>query len=131
MRNDVRVLDIGIGKAWWEEFLLEKGFRFNKVVGMDVSEQAIAPRKRFIEYHLTRKFAAKSLFEFVFCLDALPLLSNKNLFDFCAPNGFVVACVPFSKRAELGFLRQKGMVKAEGIVGKRELDAFGIVQKPA
>src|SRR3989338_660062 len=38
------VLDLGIGKAWFESFLLSKGIKFPRVLGVDISEEAVSPQ---------------------------------------------------------------------------------------
>lgn len=54
-----RLLDLGIGRAWLEEFLAENQFYFSKVVGFDVNELAVLPKLSGIDYKIAKEFKSR------------------------------------------------------------------------
>jgi len=121
----LRVLDIGVGKAWFEEFLLDNGFCFSRVVGVDVSEEMIEPRKSFVEYHLTNDFKTSEEFDLLVCFDSFHLLPEGYLSRFKAR--FVLVSVP--ERFSATLKRVKGEIIREGFVGKQEKDVFVLIER--
>lgn len=113
------LLDLGIGKAWFEDFLLRKGFQFSKIVGIDVSEDAVSPKKPFIEYLYS---SPKEKFDFVVCFDSFHLLEDKDIRKFLKPKGIALISLPFSKKHLLSSI--KGKKLAEGVIGIEEKDWF-------
>lgn len=88
------MLDLGIGYGWWESFLGEKGIVIPRIVGVDIHEDAIAPRREGIEYSLTPRFHSNERFHFVACWDAYHLLGNMNIWEFLQPNGLLLLSEP-------------------------------------
>lgn len=88
------MLDLGIGPAWWEEFLAEQGVVPARIVGMDVSEDAVAPRRGGVEYHLTPAFRTDEKFDVVVCLDAWHCFPQLDVTSFLKPNGLLIVSEP-------------------------------------
>lgn len=125
------MLDVGIGYAWWEEFLEEKKIRVQKIVGVDVDEEAVSPRKKKIEYHLGTKFQTKETFDFVVCWDAYHLLgkSNGNLWKWVKPNGLLLVSEPKPFAHLLDTFFVKGKIVVDEWVGKTEQSRFLVLRK--
>lgn len=121
------MLDLGIGYAWWESFLSQKKIQFKKVVGMDINEEAIAPRKKNIEYVLTQRFTSNEQFDLVVCWDAYHLLKNKKIIDFVKPNGLLLISEPKPFVPLLDKI--KGNVLVDEWVGKTEQSRLILIRK--
>lgn len=88
------LLDLGIGPAWLESFLSEKKVSFSRIVGVDISEEAIAPRKKNIEYIISPNFATDEKFDVVICFDAWHCFPLMDLKKFLKRNGLLIVSEP-------------------------------------
>lgn len=104
------LLDVGIGPAWWEEFLAEQGMTTPRIVGVDISAEAIAPPRPDITYILDPDFHTQETFDLVVCWDAYHLLKNKNLFDFVKPGGLLLVSEPPAFQKQLWKFIGNGML---------------------
>ncbi len=127
LSNEHRVLDLGIGKAWIEEFLSEKGFKFKKIIGVDISENAVTPKKSNIKYILSKKFNSKEKFDLIICFDSLHLLKNYNLMKLAKPSGIILISLPSRLKEKLVPFKSENIL-AEGVIGKEEKDFFVLIQ---
>ncbi|MDO8627425.1 MAG: methyltransferase domain-containing protein [Candidatus Diapherotrites archaeon] len=122
------VLDLGIGKAWFEEFISIKGYKFPRVLGVDISEEAVLPKVSGIEYVLQKNFSTEEKFDFVVCIDALHLLENKNILEYCKPGGIALIALPANRKNLLeSFSREEVLIQAQA--GQQELDEFVLLRK--
>jgi SAM-dependent methyltransferase len=128
LSHDFSVLDLGVGKAWFHSFLRENGFTFKKIVGVDVSEEAIFPRQDFIDYQLTDSFTSKEKFDFVVCFDSLHLLENQNVLEHLKPGGLALLALPRRWQSLFEPFSQEKIL-ASGIIGSKERDEFLLIQK--
>jgi SAM-dependent methyltransferase len=127
LRAAQTLLDIGVGKAWFEEFLRKRGFSFARVVGVDADAGMVRPRKRHIIYRIDADYRTDETFDFVVCLDALHLLPEPGrLLGYARPGGHVLAAVPLRLREKLDVL---GKPLDEGVIGGKEKDYFVLVGK--
>ncbi len=132
-KNNTRrfsVLDIGIGKAWFYYFS-KLGFR--EVVGVDLNEKRVRPRKKEISYILKSfenlvkdKSFMRKKFDVLISIDALNLLDRRKLREFLEKKRFFiyVLAVPLRERQ---FLKEISNIietknKIEKTVGEKEKD---------
>ena len=127
LRNNSSVLDLGIGRAWFEEFLIKKGFTFSKITGVDAEKDSIEPRKEFIEYHLTSHFNSEEKFDFIVCFDSYHLLQNKNLLSFAKQNSLILISLPLRWEKQLNDFKELNIIE-EGIIGEEEKDHFILIK---
>lgn len=120
------LLDVGIGPAWLEGFLAEKNVSFSRVVGVDISEEAIAPRKEGIEYVLTPNFNSDEKFDVVICFDAWHCFPQMDLKKFVKPNGLFIVSEPLAFETQLEKLSEKRPVDA--VVGEMEKSRIVLVK---
>ena len=128
LKPEFNVLDIGIGKAWLEEFFEQKNIKFSKIVGVDVNEKMITPKKIGIQYILSSNFKTKEKFDLVICFDSLHLLKDHEIVSFVKPGGFFLISLPERWKDQLEFFRNYVII-AEGEIGQDEIDYF-IFGKP-
>jgi len=122
------LLDVGIGKAWLEEFLASEGFEFAKVVGVDADPAMVEPRRPGIEYRITDDFRTEERFDVVVCFDALHLLREPGrLLGYARPGGLVLAAEPLRLAGQLDAL---GRPADQGVIGSQEKDRFVLVMLP-
>ena len=114
------LLDLGIGPAWYEDFLAEKGIEILRRVGVDVNEHALQQRKAGIEYVLTNSFATPEKFDFVVCWDSWHLFPEKDLFAFAKPGALVLVSEPQSFGEMLATIIQKHTPLVDDWVGDME-----------
>lgn len=114
------MLDLGIGYAWWEEFLEEKKIRVSRIVGTDLNEEAVSPRKKNVEYHLGSSFQTKETFDFVVCWDAYHLLGKMDVWKMVKPNGLLLVSEPKPFAHLLDSVSMKGKILVDEWVGKTE-----------
>jgi 2-polyprenyl-3-methyl-5-hydroxy-6-metoxy-1,4-benzoquinol methylase len=124
------MLDVGIGYGWWEEFLATKKIIIPRIVGVDIDEGAVSPRKKNIEYHLGPAFSTKETFDFVVCWDAYHLLgkSTTNLWQWVKPNGFLLVSEPQPFAHRLDAIVGKGNVLMDEWVGKTEQSRMALLR---
>ncbi len=126
LKKDYSVLDIGIGKAWFEEFLEGKKVKFKEVVGIDADERMTLPQKKGIIYLITDDFLTSKKFDFVVCFDTLHLLKEpKKLLGYS--KNLVLVSLPMSFRDKLEVFRKENIVE-EGEIGKQEKDYFVLIK---
>ena len=125
LRNDMTVLDFGVGPAWFEEFLRGKGLEFKRIVGVDPDAGMTKPQKEYIEYK-TSLGDVKEKFDLVIAFDSAHL-SDGDLMEHVKEEGFLLASVPLKFRAVLN--NPKGNVIAQGEIGKTEKDQFVFIKK--
>lgn len=123
------MLDVGIGYAWWEDFLVKKKIRIPKIVGVDLNEDAVSPQKKNIEYHLGSSFNTKETFDWVVCWDAYHLLSKTNLWKWVNPKGFLLVSEPQPFAHLLDSFSKKGKAVVDAWVGKTEQSRLLLARK--
>jgi SAM-dependent methyltransferase len=123
------MLDLGIGYAWWEEFLAEKKIKIPRIVGVDVDAAAVFPRKSTIEYHLGPTFTANETFDFVVCWDAYHLLGKTNLWKMVKPTGLLLVSEPKPFAHLLDSVSTKGTVFVDAWVGDQEQSRLLFLRK--
>lgn len=123
------MLDVGIGYGWWEEFLEGKKINAQKIVGVDVDEGAVSPKKKGIEYHLGPKFQTNEKFDWVVCWDAYHLLGKTDLWKWVKPNGLLLVSEPKPFAHLLDSVSKKGELLADEWVGKTEESRFLFARK--
>lgn len=121
------MLDLGIGYAWWEAFLEEKKIRVSRIVGTDLNEEAVTPRKKKIEYHLGSSFQTKETFDLVICWDAYHLLGKMDVWKMVKPNGLLIVSEPKPFAHLLDFFFVKGKVVVDEWVGEMEQSRTALV----
>jgi SAM-dependent methyltransferase len=125
------VLDIGVGKGWFEDFLREKGFAFKRIVGVDSDPKMVEPRKPYIKYHLgsADDFETRDKFNLIVLFDSLHLLKEPTrILSFAkAKDAYILASEPQKFEACLNVLVEKKLV-ADGYIGSVEKDRFVFVK---
>jgi len=120
------LLDVGIGKAWFEDFLRKKGVRPREIIGIDVDERMTLPQKRGITYFITDNFNTKKKFDFVVCFDTLHLIKDpKRVADYS--NSLVLISLPLRFKDKLDVFKDRRIV-AQGEIGKEEKDYFILIK---
>lgn len=127
LKNNISLLDLGVGQAWLEEFLQRKGFQFSRILGVDVSEEAITPRKKGIEYVLTTNFKTEEKFDFLVCFDAFHLLKNQDVLRFLKEDGLALISLPERWQAKLKLFPEE-LIQEKGKAGLEEIDHFIIMK---
>jgi len=127
LKKEHSVLDLGVGKAWFESFLLDRDFKLGRIVGVDVNEFLVNPKRSWIQYAFSKNFQAKEKFDWVVCFDSLHLFSDKQVLKFLKPKGFALIALPVSLMREIPKFPQ-AQVLHEGFVGVEEKDYFQILQ---
>ncbi len=127
-QQEASVLDVGIGKAWLEEFMLENGFSFSLVTGVDVSEGAVSPRTPFVDYLILPSCLPQKKFDFVVCFDSAHLLEGQGPWERASPGGTILLSAPLSQKHRVPFPK-KARVVAEGVVGEEEESFFRLLKK--
>jgi len=130
-----RVLDVGIGDGWFEEFLSRKGIKPRLVIGVDSILHA--PNSHFVLSDGDFLPFKDGAFDVVVSFDTVHLLDGvKELVRVVRKNGFLLisdfcnASTMDSKRAKM--LKSFGALKLlkEGVVGdERELDYVALFRK--
>lgn len=125
------MLDVGIGYAWWEEFLAKKKIRVQKIVGVDLNEDAVSPKKKSIDYQLGSSFFTKETFDLVVCWDAYHLLGKTphSLWKWVKPNGFLLIAEPPPFAHLLDSFSKKGKVVVDAWVGTTERSRLLLARK--
>ncbi len=88
------LVDFGVGPAWLETFLEEKGLSFDRVVGVDISEEAISLRKKGIDYRVNTLLSSSEKFDLVIAWDAWHCFPTLRLEDYLSPNGLLLLAEP-------------------------------------
>lgn len=114
----ITLLDIGIGPAWLESFLAEKNVSFTRIVGVDVSDNALVERKKGIEYVISPHFDSEEKFDVVICFDAWHCFPQMNLEKFVKKNGVLIVSEPLTFESQLEKLPAKRLVDV--VVGEME-----------
>lgn len=112
------LVDVGIGPGWFEDFLEQRGFRFDKILGVEKD----FPREEWKNFY--------GRFDLLACIDALHLLENpKEILMFLRPKGIALISLPekFKERLDLF---QKEEILEQGVAGGKEKDYFIILRKP-
>jgi len=126
LKSGYSVLDMGIGKAWFEEFLEEKGVRFKEVIGIDTDERMTLPQRKSITYFITDDFLTTKKFDFVVCFDTLHLLKDPlRILDYS--NNLVLVSLPMAFKEKLGAFRGLNVIE-QGEIGKQEKDYFVLIK---
>lgn len=124
LKKEWSVIDIGIGPAWLEDFLKEKGMNFKKIVGVDPDPKIIEPRKEYIEYHVTEHFETEEKFDLLICFDVLHLIKEpEKLLRLVKPGGYMLLSVPLKFKEKLDVFKELEPI-AGGEIGKEEIDYF-------
>ena len=119
------LLDLGVGKAWLEEFLEKQGFKFKRVLGVDVNQEAVTPKRDYIEYLITYESElVDETFDLVISFDSMHLLNCVDLCDYVKPKGFLLVSLPLKWKKEFDNLDLPVEPLAEGKIGSRETDYF-------
>ncbi|MFW5902586.1 MAG: class I SAM-dependent methyltransferase [archaeon] len=132
-----KALDIGIGKAWFWEYLKEKNYDFGFVRGLDVSKKAIEPEKSYIDYVFIDKdeknldleeYIGKDKYDLILALDSIHLINySDKLPFFLKKGGFILQSVPLKFKDCLKKYPDMEIIK-EGKAGSKEIDKY-ILQK--
>jgi len=126
LKSEYSVLDIGIGKAWFEEFLEGKKIRFKEVIGIDADERMTLPQRRGITYFITDDFLTAKKFDFVVCFDTLHLLKDpRRILDYS--NNLVLISLPMAFKEKLGVFKSLNVIE-QGEIGKQEKDYFVLIK---
>ncbi len=123
----ITLLDVGIGPAWLESFLAEKNVSFTRVVGTDVSEAAISPRKKGIVYVIDSHFNSAEKFDLVICFDAWHCFPKMDLMKFVKPNGLLLVSEPLTFEKQLEKL-PTGKRLVDVVVGEMEKSRVVLVK---
>ena len=127
LKEKQAMLDLGIGKAWFECFLYDRGFKLGRIVGVDINELLVKPRLSWIEYKFSKNFQTSEKFDWVVCIDSLHLLEDKNILKFLKPKGFALVCLPSTFLHEFPKF-ENAEVLHEGFIGNQEKDYFQVLQ---
>lgn len=120
------LLDIGIGKAWFEEFLASEGMQFSEIVGVDANERMTLPRRQGITYFITDDFMTARKFDFVVCFDTLHLLKDpRKLMGYS--QDLVLVSLPVKFRDKLAVFGGESILE-QGEIGKQEKDCFFLIK---
>jgi len=126
LKKEFSVLDIGIGKAWLEEFLEERGVRFREVIGIDADERMTLPQKKGITYFITDDFTTSRKFDLVVCFDTLHLLKEpRRLLGYS--RNLVLISLPMKFKDRLDVFKNQNIVE-QGEIGKEEKDYFVLIK---
>ena len=129
LQNNWKVLDFGIGKAWFEEYLAERDFVFQKVIGFDVSEKAVSPKKEGIEYILSEKLETDQKFDFVIAFDSLHKVEDpKEILQYAKQDALILISTPDKFRSVLEPFNEFEKL-AFGEIGDIEKDFFILFKK--
>lgn len=121
------ILDLGVGRAWFESFLLDNDLRLGKVVGVDLNELLVKPRLKWIDYRFSKDFNTEERFDFIVCIDSLHLLPDKQIQKFAKPSGFILVSIPNTFLHELPKFKDCEVLH-EGFVGEQEKDYFQLLR---
>lgn len=128
LQNSFKVLDFGIGKAWFEEFLGERDIIFEKIAGFDVNEKAVKPRKQGIEYIIAQKLETDKKFDFIIAFDSLHLIENPlKLLEFAAPRALILIATPQNFASVLEPFNSLEKIEY-GEIGETEKDHFILIR---
>ena len=126
LKKEYSVLDIGIGKAWFEEFFGSEKIKFKEVIGMDVDERMTLPQKKGITYFITDDFLTAKKFDLVVCFDTLHLLKDpRRVLDYS--KNLVLVSLPMAFKGKLDVFRGQNIME-EGEIGKQEKDYFVLIK---
>ena len=126
LKKDFSVLDIGVGKAWLEEFLEGKGVKFKQIVGIDVEERMTLPQRKGVTYFITDDFQTSKKFDLVICFDTLHLLKDpKRLLDYS--RNLVLVSIPMKFKDRLDMFENQNIIE-RGEIGKEEKDYFVLIK---
>ncbi|MBI1974108.1 methyltransferase domain-containing protein [Candidatus Micrarchaeota archaeon] len=130
-RESFSVLDFGIGKAWFYEFLDEQGFGFARVVGVDNDQKMVEPRRDGVSYIITGDFHTPERFDSIIAFDSLHLARQPaGLEEMLKPGGTILATEPSRFRDSLSLLRQHPFtILDEGEIGETEEDFYTLSRK--
>lgn len=120
------LLDVGIGPAWLESFLVEKNVSFTRIVGVDVSEASLNMRKKGIEYVISDSFDSNEKFDLVICFDAWHCFPQMDLLKFVKPNGLLLVSEPLTFEKQLEKLSAKRLVDV--VVGEMEKSRVVVIR---
>ncbi len=126
LKKGFSVLDIGIGKAWLEEFLGERGVGFKEVIGIDADERMTLPQKKGITYFITDDFKTNRKFDLVICFDTLHLLKEpRRLLGYS--KDLVLVSLPMKFKDRLDVFRDRNILE-QGEIGEEEKDYFVLIK---
>jgi len=132
-RSSETVLDIGVGKAWLWTYLMNKGFDFKWIDGVDVSRRATEPELDEINYFYinasSQEFSINSelerdTYDLLVAFDSIHLVEyGKELLSLICDGGFLLQAVPLKFQSELKKYEELEVIK-EGEIGEEELDRY-------
>ncbi len=126
LKKEFSVLDMGIGKAWLEEFLGEKGVALKEVIGVDVDERMTLPQRKGITYFITDDFKTNRKFDLVVCFDTLHLMKEpRRLLGYS--RNLVLVSLPMRFKDRLDAFRDQNIME-EGEIGEEEKDYFVLIK---
>lgn len=126
LKREYSVLDIGIGKAWFEEFLGEKDVRFQEIIGIDADERMTLPQRKSVTYFITDHFQTNRKFDLVVCFDTLHLLKEpRKLLEYS--RNLVLVSVPMRFKNRLNAFDDQNIIE-RGEIGKEEKDYFILIK---
>ncbi len=122
-------LDIGVGKAWFWDYLKDEGYVFNVLKGVDVSKRATKPEKSYIDYIYSDSPGLERVFDLVVAFDSVHLIDYAGeLPDFVSENGYLLQSVPMKYEGELERYGDMKVV-GEGEIGVQERDRYLLQRK--
>ena len=126
LKKGFALLDIGIGRAWFEDFLNDRKVGFKEIIGVDVDEIMTLPQKKGITYFITDDFVTAREFDFVVCFDTLHLLSEPRKLLRYSKN-LVLVSLPMAFKEKLEVFRDQKIIE-EGEIGNQEKDYFILIK---
>ncbi|HIH21390.1 MAG TPA: class I SAM-dependent methyltransferase [Candidatus Diapherotrites archaeon] len=127
IRSSHSLLDLGIGRAWFESFLLDRSIRLSRIVGADINQFLVSPRLSWVQYEFSKNFQTQEKFDWVVCFDSLHLLQDKNVLKFLKPKGIALISLPVSLMHEIPKFENSEILH-EGFIGVQEKDYFQLLQ---
>jgi len=136
--NCNRVLDVGIGKAWFWDYLKENSYEFDFIKGIDVSREATDPEKDYIDYVYIdedeknfnlRDDIGEDNFDLVIVFDSIHLIGySDELPSLINEGGFILQSIPLKFKDSLKRYPCMKIVD-EGNIGVSEIDRYLLQKK--
>ncbi len=117
------LIDVGIGRGWFEQFMKTKGLNFKKIVGVDPKAKVNDENIKIIR---KEKYSTSESFDLLVCIDTLHLIDQKYLDSFNAK--YLLISVPKKFKNMLDYFRKYDVLE-EGEAGEEEKDYYLLVKK--
>lgn len=131
--ESMSVLDFGIGKGWFYDYLADQSFMFARVVGVDNDAQMVVPRRPGVLYIITSEFQTPERFDALLSFDSLHLAHEPTqLLEALKPGALALVTEPAKFRDSLSRLNQPPFqLVDEGEIGETEEDFYTLARKVA